>query len=57
MTKQISEPTLLFKTCHLIKFLFENMEKVSKHNQEIPESHTAAKSRALWGTTKEHLQS
>ena len=28
----------------LIKFLFE---KVSEHNQEIPQSHTAAKSRAL----------
>ena len=50
MAKQISEPTLLFKRCPLIKFLFE---KVSEHNQEIPQSHTAAKSR----TTKEHLQS
>ena len=54
MEKQISEPTLLFKRCPLIKLLFE---KVSEHNQEIPQSHTAAKSRALCGTTVEHLQS
>ena len=39
MAKQISEPTLLFKRCPLIKFLFE---KVSEHNQEMPQSHTAA---------------
>ena len=39
---------VLFKRCPLIKLLFE---KVSEHNQE-PQSHTAAKSRALWGTTK-----
>ena len=32
MAKQISEPTLLFKRCILIKFLFE---KVSEHNQEL----------------------
>ena len=49
MAKQISERTLLFKRCPFIKFLFE---KVSEHNQEIPQSHTAAKSRALLGTTK-----
>ena len=49
MAKQISEPTLLFKRWILIKFLFE---KVSEHNQEKPQSHTAAESRALWGTTK-----
>ena len=49
MAEQISEPTLLFKRCPLIKFLFE---EVSEHNQEIPQPHTAAKSRALWGTTK-----